>query len=204
MLSMRIVAAFLSLIVLASCSQKAPAPSTASSSLGPAPAPATYAPRVGLGVITGSRACFAIQNANLVTGSAVTLISPVAPQAFTQTEVGAPSATPCPISKDVNTAVSNYDVHLPSYATLPKLTPLIAVVGTAAAFSAGPDNSVQADLDQNGKKESFRACSAADGIHVTVWSGNPLAGTLLWHGYYYEPGNPGIGPACTPKETAGL
>jgi len=66
-----------------------------------------------------------------------------------------------------------------------------------------PNNNVQADLDQNGKHEAFRACSGNDGIHLTVWSGNPLDGTLLWHGYYYEPSNPGLGPSCTPKEMAG-
>ncbi len=201
---MRVLAALACVILIASCGgEKMRQTASASNSLGPAPAPAAYTPRVGLGVITGSRTCIAIQNANLVIGSAVTLVSPLPPQTFTQAEIGAPSATACPISKDVNTAVSNYDVHVaPGDGTLPKLTPLIAVVGTAAQFSSGPANNVLADLDQNGKTESFRACSADDGIHVTVWLGNPLDGALLWHGYYYEPGNPGVGPACTPKEMA--
>jgi hypothetical protein len=77
---------------------------------------------------------------------------------------------------------------------------MIAVLGAAAPFTIGANNQVQADLDQNGKFETFRACSADDGIHLTVWSGAPLDGTLLWHGHYYEASNPGLGPACTPKE----
>jgi len=197
---MRPIVVLVFVVILTSCGgQKPGATGNASTSLGPAPA--AYTPRVGLGVMTGSRTCIAIANANLPIGSAVTLISPIAPQTFNQAEIGVPSAAACPISKDVNTAVSNYDVHIPAGTSLPKLTPLVAVVGTAAQFSTTTSNNVQADLDQNGKTEFFRACSADDGIHVTVWSGNPLDGTLLWHGLYYEPSNPGIGPACTPKET---
>lgn len=106
------------------------------------------------------------------------------------------------MSKDVDPTVSNYDIHV-SQGSVPKLTPLIAVLGASAPFSMAPNNSVQADLDQNGKTETFRACSGNDGIHLTVWSSNPLDGTLLWHGYYYEPSNPGLGPSCTAREMAG-
>ncbi len=150
---------------------------------------------------TGSRTCIAIQNASLQSGSPVTLVSPLAPQAFIQAQVTSSSQSVCPVSKDVNTALSSYDVK-PEPGSLQKLVPLIAVVGSASAFSTN-NNMVQADLDQNGKTEGFRACTASDGYHLTAWAGTPLAATLLWHGYYYEPDNPGAGPACTPKETTG-
>jgi hypothetical protein len=101
----------------------------------------------------------------------------------------------------VDPTESNYDLKFADGSTLPKMTPLIAVVGSAGAFSVAPNSNVSANLDQDNKTESFRACSASDGVHLTVWSGNQLDGTLLWHGYYYEPGNTGAGPACTPKET---
>lgn len=162
--------------------------------------PAAYTPRIGVAVITGSRTCVAIQNSNVTIGGAITLVSPFTPQTFAQADISSSSSTPCPISKDVDPTVSNYDLHLHQGSTLPKLTPLIAVVGASAPFSVGANNNVVADLDQNGRTESFRACSAGDGIHVTVWSGNALDGTLLWHGSYYEPGNTGVGPACTAKE----
>lgn len=143
----------------------------------------------------------AIHNSTLVPGSPMTLVAPMFPQTFTQAEISALSQNPCPVTKDVDTTVSNYDLHV-TQASLQKLTPMIAVVGTSTPFSTSANN-VQADFDQNGKIETFRACSSNDGIHLTVWSGNALTGTVLWHGYYYEPGNPGMGPACTPKETAG-
>ena len=140
-----------------------------------------------------------MHNENVTLNSPITLVSPGAPQTFAQAEVSAVSPTPCPISKDVDPSVSNYDLHLSQGSSLPKLTPLIAVIGASAPFSAAANNTVVADLDQNGKMQSFRACSSGDGIHVTMWTGNPIEGSLLWHGYYYEPGNPGVGAASTPK-----
>ena len=40
------------------------------------------------------------------------------------------------------------------------------------------------------------------GVHLTLWSGVPTTGTVVWHGFYYEPNNTGLGPPCTSKETA--
>ncbi len=129
-------------IVLCSCgSRNTPGPGTVSS-LGPAQVPATYTPRLGVAVTTASRTCIAIQNANLTANGPVTLISPMAPQTFTQAEIAAIAPAPCPISKDVDPTISNYDVHVLGGAKLPKLTPLIAVVGTSAPFSMDATNSV--------------------------------------------------------------
>ena len=188
------------IVLLSSCASHSAPGNEPTSSMGPASAAASYTPRLGVAVTTSSRTCFAIQNANLAVGAPVTLVSPMSPQTFVQAEISATSSTPCPISKEVDPTVTNYDLQVSKAASLPKLTPLIAVVGPSAPFSVGPNNSLTANLDQNNKTQSFRSCAASDGIHLTVWSGNPLDGTLLWHGYYYEPGNPGAGPACTPKE----
>lgn len=165
------------------------------------PAPATYTPKIGIAVNPGDRTCMAIQNPNIATGSPVTLVSAMPPETFTQAEVTGPAKTACPITKEVDPTVSSYELRVPQ-GPPQKLTPMIAVLGPSGPFSMGPNNNVQADLDQNGKTETFRTCSSNNGIHLTVWFGNPLDGTLLWHGYYYEPSNPGIGPACTAKETA--
>lgn len=187
---------------LVSCTSKNSQTGAQSSALSSSPPASSYIPRIGVAVSTGSRTCVAIQNRDLASGSPVTLITPTLPQAFSQAEIGAASQSPCPISQDVNPAMSNYDIHVTG-ASLPKLTPLIAVLGTSAPFSQ-QNNNVQADLDQNGKTELFRACSATEGVHLSVWSGTPTTGTVLWHGFYYEPGNSAaMGPPCTAKETAG-
>ena len=197
---MRLVCLLSCLIFFVSCSGHNTGTTASVSNLSSSPPLATYMPRIGVAVITGSRACIAIHNANVTISGPVTLVSPMLPQSFTEADVSSLSPTPCPISKEVDPTVTNYDLHIPQGSNLPKLIPLIAVVGTSGRFSTGANNNVLADLDANGKTESFRACSADDGIHATVWSGSPLDGTLLWHGYYYEPGNTGAGPVCTPKE----
>jgi hypothetical protein len=63
---------------------------------------------------------------------------------------------------------------------------------TAAARGPG------VDLDGDRKPEHFRMCASFEGLHFTVWSGEPLKGTLRWHHYYY------LGydtePDCKPAE----
>jgi hypothetical protein len=41
------------------------------------------------------------------------------------------------------------------------------------------------DLDGNGTPEGFRTCASGEGLHLTVWYGEPLATARLWHGYFY-------------------
>jgi hypothetical protein len=183
-----------------SCTSKNPQTGAQSSALSPSAPPATYTPRIGVAVSTASRTCVAIANNNLASGTPVTLVTPTLPQSFSQGAIGAQSQSPCPVSQDVNPSLSSYDVHV-SGAAPAKLTPLIAVIGSSAPFSM-QNNNVAADLDQNGKSETFRACSAADGVHLTVWSGVPTTGSVVWHGFYYEPNNAGLCPPCSPKETS--
>jgi hypothetical protein len=138
-----------------------------------------------------------MHNGDLSNGTLVTLVSPIAPPTFTQATVAGVTQEACPITQNVDTTVSNYNVT--PRGPVQKLVPMIAIVGTSVV-TINQNNIAQADLDQNGQTESFRACSADNGIHLTVWRGAPLQGTLLWHGFYYEANNPGIGPACTPAE----
>jgi hypothetical protein len=159
-----------------------------------------YAPRIGIAVATGSRTCLAIQNPAVQPGSPVTLVSPVSPQSFSTGTVSGPSPHPCPITQDVNPLWTSYEITAPN-GSGQKLMPLIAVIGNSSGFLTENLN-VQADLDQNGKTELFRACGASDGVHLSVWRSAPLTGTLVWKGYYYESGNPGTLPTCTSAETA--
>lgn len=188
-------------VVLISCSSRKQTTSEPGSFAMTA-APATYTPRIGVAVSTGGRTCVAMHNANIAASTPVTLVSPMLPQTFVQAEIAGLASSACPITNDVDTSVSNYDIR-GAQISAQKLLPFIAVLGASAPFSTAQNGSVQADLDQNHKTETFRACSANDGIHLTVWAGEPLTGALLWHGYYYEPSNPGLGPSCMPRETAG-
>jgi hypothetical protein len=167
------------------------------------PAAVDYSARIGVAVRTDARTCMAIKNATVQPNSTVTIVVPEAPQSFVESQISGPSQSPCPISKDPTPDWNSYEISLPKSTTIAKLTPLIAVVGTAASAGFGlQDAGVQADLDQNQNKETFRACGADDGIHLTVWHGVPVTGTRLWSGYYYEAGNPGTLPTCGATELA--
>lgn len=187
--------------LLTSCSNK-PTESNSQAAVNNASAPVNYAPRIGVALRTSSRTCLAISNGAVQPNSPVTLVSPTVPQTFEEAQVSGDSSQPCPITKDPLPGVNNYSVDLSKSSNLPKMSPLIAVVGSAAAggFVVGGPG-VQADLDQNQSKETFRACGADDGIHLTVWRGAPLTGTRIWSGYYYEAGNPGTLPSCSAAET---
>jgi hypothetical protein len=186
----------LAALIAAACSKTSRNTATGTATASVSTAPANYTPRIGIAVATNSRTCIAIQNGNLTAGTVITLISPIAPVSSTQATVSGVSQEACPVTQNVDTTVSNYTVT--PQTPLQKLTPMIAVLG---APPVNVNNNVpQADLDQNGQAEAFRACSANNGIHLTVWKGAPLQGTLLWHGYYYEAANPGVGSVCTPAE----
>ncbi|HZQ53868.1 MAG TPA: hypothetical protein VFB14_16820 [Bryobacteraceae bacterium] len=189
---------YIAAILLVSCGGNK-TEQTQSSSL--SPNAVNYAPRIGVAVNTGQRTCVAIHNTTLTPDSSITIVMPAIPQSFTQAQITGRSPDPCPVTKELDTTVSNYEVRI-TQGTLPKLIPAIAVVGSPASFSMD-NNMVKADLEQNGKAAMFRACSGSDGIHLTVWPGTPLSGAPVWRGFYYEPSNPGVGPACTAAEMAG-
>jgi hypothetical protein len=41
------------------------------------------------------------------------------------------------------------------------------------------------DLNGDGRAEGFRSCASGEGLHLTVWHGEPLTTSRLWHGYFH-------------------
>jgi hypothetical protein len=161
-----------------------------------------FSNRFGVAVRTASRTCVAIKNQSLSQGSPITLIQPQTPQTFTTAEVSAPSSDPCPVSANTSRGFTSYQISFPkSSPPLTKLTPFILYAGppTAAGFTID-NNNVEADLDGNHSKNTFRACSATGEIYLSVWRGSPLVGTRLWAARYDDPENAGAFPVCDPKE----
>jgi hypothetical protein len=187
--------------LLVSCGKKSTETNSQAAAPGASAAPVDYSPRIGVAVRTSSRTCVAIRNNSVPANSPVTLIVPASPQRYVETQITGSSPSACPITKEVATDMSNYEISLPKSSDIPQLSPMIAVIGSAASNNFLMNNmNVQADLDQNQSKDTFRACGSNDGIHLTVWKGSPLNGTLLWSGYYYEEGNPGTLPTCSNAE----
>lgn len=48
---------------------------------------------------------------------------------------------------------------------------------------------------------SFRLCASAEGLHLTAWTGEPLAGERRWHAYRYLGYD--LEPDCTDRDYAG-
>lgn len=51
------------------------------------------------------------------------------------------------------------------------------------------------DLDGDGEPETFRMCNSMEGLHPSVWTGTPGAGTRRWHRYIYLGYD--MDPTCT-------
>ena len=63
-------------------------------------------------------------------------------------------------------------------------TVALAVINHAGSIAARR-GVVSSDLDGDGRREFFRTCASNEGLHLTVWSGRPLAGRRRWHRYFY-------------------
>src|SRR5438270_1103757 len=190
-------------VMSCACSQKSTTTGTAGVQTSSPARFAAYASRIGVGVSTESRTCLSTHNDKVGSGTKVVLVSAINPQKFVETKVEDLAQHPCPITEEVDTSVSSYNLHSDSVADIPKMQPLIVVFGDISSFRIGSSGEVLADIGQDGGTQSFRACSSPEGVQLTVWSGQPLTGAFVWHGFYYEPGNPGAAPACTPAETTG-
>lgn len=59
-----------------------------------------------------------------------------------------------------------------------------AVADPAGVFS-GKSGKVWVDVNRDGVEETFRDCTSHEGVHLTIWSGEPLKGLKLWHAYFY-------------------
>ena len=42
-----------------------------------------------------------------------------------------------------------------------------------------------ADLNKDGIQDQFRTCASGEGLHLTVWNGEPLKSRKMWHRYLY-------------------
>jgi hypothetical protein len=62
------------------------------------------------------------------------------------------------------------------------VSPAFGLAGAGPELGASGD---RPDLDGDGTLEGFRSCASGEGLHLTVWYGEPLSTARLWHGYYY-------------------
>jgi hypothetical protein len=82
--------------------------------------------------------------------------------------------------------------------TLRRAAPAFAIANLSQPLKT-TEGDVGADMDGDGRTEFFRACTSAEGLHMTIWKGNPLEGQRKWHYYYYLGYD--VTPNCTDSDT---
>ncbi len=197
----RVVSAVAGMFAIsAGCAPKPTETNSQANTVGPAQT--DFSSRFGIGVRTAARTCVAIRNHSVPPDGPVTVIQPQSPQTFNTGRILANTSETCPVSANVDSTLTSYQLSVPDVSTpAQKLVPFIVYVGPPASSNfAVNNNNVEADLEGNHSRDTFRACSAANATYLSVWHGSPLLGTLLWSGRYDDSGNAGGFPACDPKE----
>lgn len=126
--------------------------------------------------------CFAIQNGELKKGMKVQVVMPEKPQNIEIAEIIGKVDASCSSDIDFAPNLSFYRMKMPNQENL---TLGIGVVRTQRIKRIR--GLANADLTGDGKKEYFRSCGGFEGTHLTVWTGKPLVGRIVWHAYYYVP-----------------
>ena len=145
--------------------------------------PFNFKSQIGVVTINSSGdICLTIPLANLTEGEPVQLVVPDKPQRLVSAAVQRRLSDSCTESSDFSEHVSSYAVRISE--RFDSGTVGFAVVGSGSKFRVA-NGFARADLNRDGNKEYFRACTSLEGLQLTIWSGRPLKGVKRWHHYYY-------------------
>jgi hypothetical protein len=140
--------------------------------------------------------CLTIPNANLAEGNRVQIVSPYKPQALAVAIIQKKMSGSCSQNPDTSPNDFFYSLRVVSGRLEPGGVG-IGVIGAKVDFKVA-NGSANVDLNGDGRKEYFRACTSQEGLHLTIWSGRPLRGVRRWHWYYYLGYD--VEPSCTSRE----
>ena len=156
-----------------------------------------YASDVGVAVDKVDHACLYIANEGLSRGQQVQFVTASAPQTAGEMEILGKADDTCKDPHQDGPGIVRYSFKVirgafrtgaPAFAIANLSQPLKTIEGD-----------VGADLDGDGRTEFFRACTSSEGLHLTIWKGNPLEGQRKWHSYYYLGYD--VTPNCTQGDT---
>jgi hypothetical protein len=165
-----------------------------SASAGELPGRFDYPSQVGVAEVNvAAYGCLTIVNDTLQVGETITLINPANPLKIIETRIRKKLTFNCSKSTEYPPGASFYSFRI---GTEP-MEPSIAVIRSDPDVMVA-SGTIRADLNGDGVPESFRSCSSNEGIHLTVWAGEPLRSTRVWHTYYYLGYD--VKPDCTPQE----
>jgi hypothetical protein len=159
--------------------------------------PARTEPAVRAGVVSTlhGRSVLALSGSALAAGTRLTLVTPNAPQTVHRALV-VRSLTD---DKDMGVRTPGPDYEI---ATGDKGQPLpelaVAVIGEPAVSRVA--NAVSLRMDDTLHDVRVRTCASMEGLHLTLWSGEPLKAPRVWHLYYYVGYD--LQQTCRPGDTA--
>ena len=139
--------------------------------------------RVGLVLMDARRdLCLAIPNANLDAGDTLGVVElGMEQQLAYRATIKAKRTEKCDEIRNLTENDSWYTVELAD-TVMEFGSVMLGITGTQMTAA---DKTVSADLDGDGAPELFRVCTSMEGLHLTIWSGEPLKGKRRWHAYYY-------------------
>jgi hypothetical protein len=164
--------------------------------------------RIGVASADSQQHCLALAGAVLPPGSMLTLMTPIRPQRVFHVVV-TESVAECEV-------MARHDTPGPYYLLGPagdsERPPALAIAVLGYVTVRVVADSIRVRLDDRYPQARIRICSSSEGLHLTVWSGEPLKTVRLWHAYWYLgfdvaseclPADYGEGglPAPQPKES---
>jgi len=153
--------------------------------------------RVGVGRGSGeSLICLEIANPKLSPGDLVTLVSPLN-RAFPAAARVISSAGDSCAGAASDPGASHYTLRL-IQGVFDTDDIAIAIVGEVPTPHLR-GGIMTVDLDGDGQLESFHECASQEGVHLTLWTGDPPSGERRWHRYL--PMKMDLTPNCTEAET---
>jgi len=150
--------------------------------------------RVGLVVTAAGHSVLAMAGPALVPGAVVTLVTIDSSQQVQRVLIASRVAESETMAKHA-TQGPYYEVSpqssssaLPEFAVAVLGDPDVRRMGAAVGLRVGnPAITVR-----------VRACASSEGLHLTLWDGEPLKGRRLWHAYYYLGYD--VEPTCQPAD----
>lgn len=156
-----------------------------------------YQSQVGMfEFLPGDSGCLTIKDASLKKDASVDVILLKKPQVRTAAVIQEKLAKACPHETASDPADSSYRLRIPPMPADEESVG-ITIVGFLGKYRLR-DGLIRADLSGDDIEDSFRICAGAEGLHLTVWNGEPLISPRKWHRYLYLGYD--VEPNCTEKE----
>jgi hypothetical protein len=156
----------------------------------------TFDEHVGIVSAPGDASCLSIRADVGGTKTPLRVIDPGAGRSYTAS-IGSASEA-CLLGHASSDGWRGYAIQFDGAAPPTPMYAIGVVGGSSEVRSA--NGAMTADLDGDGRNEVFRACTSAEGLHLTIWTDAALTGVRRWHAYQalgYD-----VSPTCAPADFA--